>query len=50
MARTRSPRSESGAVVETDTDTDNTVRNGKIARVPSYMERSQAFEAAGLRE
>jgi ketosteroid isomerase-like protein len=39
---------ESGAVVETDTGTVNTVRNGKIARVRSYMERSQALEAAGL--
>jgi ketosteroid isomerase-like protein len=41
---------ESGAVVETDTGTVNTVRNGKIARVPSYMKRNQALEAAGLRE
>jgi ketosteroid isomerase-like protein len=39
---------ESGAVVETDTGTVNTIRDGKIARVRSYMERSQALEAAGL--
>jgi ketosteroid isomerase-like protein len=41
---------ESGAVVETDAGTVNTVRNAKIARVRSYMKRSQALEAAGLRE
>jgi ketosteroid isomerase-like protein len=41
---------ESGAVVETDTGTVNTVRDGKIARVRGYMERSQALEAAGLRD
>jgi len=40
----------SGAVVETDTGTVNTVRNGKIVRVRSYMQRSQALEAAGLSE
>jgi ketosteroid isomerase-like protein len=41
---------ESGAVVETDTGTVNTVRDGKIARVRGYMKRSQALEAAGLSE
>ena len=41
---------ESGAVVETDTGTVNTVRDGKIARVRGYMERSQALEAVGLSE
>ena len=41
---------ESGLVVETDTGTVNTVRNGKIVRVRSFMERSQALEAAGLSE
>jgi ketosteroid isomerase-like protein len=41
---------ESGAVVETDTGTVQTVRNGKIIRVRSYMDRRQALEAAGLRE
>ena len=41
---------QSGAVVETDTGTVNTVRNGKIARVRSYMQRSDALEAAGLSE
>jgi ketosteroid isomerase-like protein len=41
---------ESGAIVETDTGTINTVRNGKIARVRSYMDRAEALEAAGLRE
>jgi ketosteroid isomerase-like protein len=39
---------ESGVVVETDTGTINTVRDGRIARVRGYMERSQALEAAGL--
>ena len=41
---------QSGAVVETDTGTVNTVRNGKIARVRSYMQRSDALKAAGLSE
>jgi ketosteroid isomerase-like protein len=36
--------------VETDTGTVNTVRNGKIARVRSYMKRSQALEAVELSE
>ena len=41
---------ESGAVMETDGGTVNTVQDGKIARVRGYMERSQALEAAGLSE
>jgi ketosteroid isomerase-like protein len=41
---------ESGAIVETDTGTINTVRNGKIARVRAYMNRAEALEAAGLSE
>jgi ketosteroid isomerase-like protein len=41
---------ESGAIVETDTGTINTVRNGKIARVRAYMDRAEALEAAGLSE
>ena len=39
---------ESGAVVETDTGTVQTVRNGKIVRVRSYMDRQQALGAVGL--
>jgi len=39
---------ESGAVVETDTGTVQTLRDGKIVRVRSYMDREQALEAAGL--
>ena len=41
---------ESGVVVETDTGTVQTVRDGKIVRVRSYMDRNQALEAAGLSE
>jgi ketosteroid isomerase-like protein len=41
---------QSGIVVETDTGTVQTVRDGKIVRVRSYMDRDQALEAAGLRE
>jgi ketosteroid isomerase-like protein len=41
---------QSGAVVETDTGTVQTARDGKIVRVRSYMDRRQALEAAGLRE
>jgi ketosteroid isomerase-like protein len=40
----------SGVVVETDTGTVNTVRDGKIVKVRSYMDRAEALEAAGLRE
>jgi ketosteroid isomerase-like protein len=39
---------ESGAVVETDTGTVNTVRDGKIVLVHSFMDRAQALEAAEL--
>ena len=39
---------KSGAVVETDTATINTVRNGKIVRVRSYMDRAEALRIAGL--
>jgi ketosteroid isomerase-like protein len=38
----------SGVVVETDTGTINTIRDGKIVRVRSYMDRAQALEVAGL--
>ncbi len=38
---------ESGAVVETDTGTIQTVRDGKIVRVRSYM-RDDAMREAGL--
>ena len=41
---------ESGVVVETDTGTVQTVKDGRIVRVRSYMDRNQALEAAGLRE
>jgi len=41
---------ESGAVVETDTGTVNTIKDGKIVRVRSYMDRREALEAAGLSE
>jgi ketosteroid isomerase-like protein len=39
---------ESGVVVETDTATISTLREGMIVRVRSFMDRSQALEAAGL--
>jgi ketosteroid isomerase-like protein len=39
---------ESGVVVETDTGTVQTVRDGKIIRVRSYMDRAEALEVAGL--
>jgi ketosteroid isomerase-like protein len=41
---------ESGVVVETDTGTVNTVRDGKIVRVRSYMDRDDALRTAGLAE
>jgi ketosteroid isomerase-like protein len=41
---------ESGVVVETDTATISTFRDGMIVRVRSFMDPSQAVEAAGLRE
>ena len=39
---------DSGVVVESDPATINTVRNGLIVRVRSYMNRDQALEVAGL--
>jgi ketosteroid isomerase-like protein len=41
---------QSGVVVETETGTVQTVRDGKIVRVRSYMDRDEALKAAGLRE
>jgi ketosteroid isomerase-like protein len=41
---------ESGVVVETDTGTVQTVRDGKIIRVRSYMNRADALEATGPSE
>jgi ketosteroid isomerase-like protein len=41
---------ESGVVVETDTATISTFRDGMIVGVRSFMDRSQALEAAGLSE
>lgn len=41
---------ESGAVVETDTGTIQTVRDGKIVRVRSYMDRAEALRVAGLED
>jgi ketosteroid isomerase-like protein len=43
-------RKESGIVVETDTATISTFREGVVVRVRGFMDRSQALEAAGLRE
>ena len=40
----------SGAVVETDTGTVQTVRDGRIVRVRSFMDRAQARKVAGLSE
>jgi uncharacterized protein len=40
----------SGVVVESDPATINTVRDGAIVRVRSFMDRTQALEAVGLRE
>jgi ketosteroid isomerase-like protein len=39
---------KSGVVVETDTGTIQTVRDGKIVCVRSYMDREQALQLAGL--
>jgi ketosteroid isomerase-like protein len=39
---------QSGALVETDTGTVNTVRDGTIVRVRAYMEREEALRVAGL--
>ena len=41
---------ESDMVVETDTATISTLRDGMIVRVRNFMDRSEALEAAGLRE
>jgi ketosteroid isomerase-like protein len=41
---------ERGMVVETDTATVQTLRDGLIVRVRNFMDRSEALEAAGLRE
>jgi ketosteroid isomerase-like protein len=41
---------ESGIVLETDTATISTFREGMVVRVRSFMDRSQALEAAGLSE
>ena len=39
---------ESGIVVETDTATISTLRDGMIVRVRNFMDRDQALQAAGL--
>jgi ketosteroid isomerase-like protein len=39
---------ESGVVVETDTATIQTLRDGKTIRVRGYMDRAEALKAAGL--
>ena len=41
---------ESGIVVETDTATINTFREGMCVRVRGFMDRSKALEAAGVSE
>ncbi len=41
---------ESGVVVESDSATIHTVRDGIIVRVRSFMDRAEALEAAGLSE
>jgi ketosteroid isomerase-like protein len=41
---------ESGVVVETDTATVSTLREGMIVRVRGFMDRGEALEAAALRE
>jgi ketosteroid isomerase-like protein len=41
---------ESGMIVETDTATVNTLRDGMIVRVRNFMDRAEALEAAGLRQ
>jgi ketosteroid isomerase-like protein len=40
---------ERGMIVETDTATVQTLRDGLIVRVRNFMERSEALEAVGLR-
>jgi ketosteroid isomerase-like protein len=39
---------QSGVVVETDTGSVSTVRDGRIVRVRAYMERADALRAAGI--
>jgi ketosteroid isomerase-like protein len=39
---------ESGVVVETDTGSVSTVRDGKIVRVRAFMDRADALRAAGV--
>jgi ketosteroid isomerase-like protein len=41
---------ESGIVVETDIATVSTLREGRVVRVRSFMDRSEALEALGLKE
>jgi len=41
---------ESGVVVQTNTATISTFRDGMITRVRGFMDRSQALDAAGLSE
>jgi ketosteroid isomerase-like protein len=41
---------ESGVVLETDTATISTLREGMVVRVRGFMDRSQALEAVGLSE
>ena len=41
---------ESGIVLETDTASISTFRDGMVVRVRGFMDRSQALEAAGLSE
>jgi ketosteroid isomerase-like protein len=41
---------ESGVVLETDTATISTFRDGMIVRVRGFMDRADALEAVGLRE
>jgi ketosteroid isomerase-like protein len=41
---------ESGIVVETDTATISTFREGMVVRVRGFMDRSQALEAAARGE
>jgi ketosteroid isomerase-like protein len=41
---------ESGIVLETDIVTVRTLRRGRVVRVRSFMDRSEALEAVGLKE
>ena len=40
----------SGVVVETDTAAISTLHEGRVTQVRNYLDRSEALEAAGLRE